>query len=349
MPLILVSGGVAVGLVFEKIVLLWLKKITARTEWEGDDIIVAALKGLTFLCFALFGVWLAAASSPASAELKVYLHRAVAIGYILSATFVAMRAAVGFVKLYAAKAAGVLPPSSIFINLTRAVVFGIGVLIILQTVGISITPLLTALGVGGLAVALALQDTLSNFFSGLQILLSRQIKPGDYIKLETGEEGYVVDTTWRNTTIRALPNNVVVIPNSKLAGALVTNYYMPDKEIAVLMQVRVGYESDLEKVEKVTIETAREVMKTTTGGVPTFEPFIRYHTFGDFAIGFSVIMRGKEFTDQFLVKHEFVKKLHARYKSEGINIPFPIRTLEMRDTGAGAAPVKVSVTADKNK
>ncbi|PKN01859.1 MAG: mechanosensitive ion channel protein MscS [Elusimicrobia bacterium HGW-Elusimicrobia-1] len=349
MPLIFVSGGIVAGLVFEKIVLLWLKKVTSRTEWEGDDIIVGALKGMTFLWFALLGVWLAAASAPVSAEIEGHLRRLVAVGYILSVTFVAMRAAVGFVKLYAAKAAGVLPPSSIFINLTRTVVFGIGVLVILQTLGISITPLLTALGVGGLAVALALQDTLSNFFSGLQILLSRQIKPGDYIKLETGEEGYVVDITWRNTTIRALPNNVVVIPNAKIASSLVTNYYMPDKEIAVLMQVGVGYESDLEKVERVTIEAAREVMKTVTGGVETFEPFIRYHTFGDFAIGFSVIMRGKEFTDQFLVKHEFVKKLHARYKSEGINIPFPIRTLEMRNTGDGAAPVVVSVAAGKNK
>jgi len=245
----------------------------------------------------------------------------------MSATFVVSKIAVGFVRLYSGKAAGVLPSSTIFVNLTRTVVMLLGALVVLQTFGISITPVLTALGVGGLAVALALQDTLSNFFSGLQILLARQIKPGDFIKLETGEEGYVVDITWRNTTIKTLPNNLVVIPNAKLASAIVSNYYMPDKEIAVLVPVGVSYSSDLKRVEKVTIEVARDVMKSVSGGVPDFEPFIRYHTFGDSSINFNVIMRAKEFTDQFLIKHEFIKRLHERYAAENINIPFPIRTV----------------------
>jgi small-conductance mechanosensitive channel len=209
----------------------------------------------------------------------------------------------------------------------------IGVLIMLQSLGISITPIITALGVGGLAVALALQDTLSNLFSGLQILISRQLRPGDYIRLDTGEEGYVADITWRNTTIRALPNNMIVVPNAKLASSIiVTNYYMPEQEMSVLVQVGVAYESDLEKVEKVTIEVAKEVMKEVPGGVPEFEPFTRYHTFADFSINFSVILRAKEVVDQYLIKHEFVKRLHRRYLKEGIQIPFPIRTIHMKES-----------------
>jgi small-conductance mechanosensitive channel len=89
----------------------------------------------------------------------------------------------------------------------------------------------------------------------------------------------------------------------------------------------VHYDSDLQRVEKVTIEVAREVMREVKGGVPGFEPFIRFHTFGDFSINFSVIMRGKEFTDQYLIKHEFVKRLHARYAAEKIVIPYPIRAI----------------------
>ena len=210
---------------------------------------------------------------------------------------------------------------------TRIIVFIIGILIILHSLGISITPILTALGVGGLAVALALQDTLSNLFAGLHIILTRQIKPGDYIKLETGEEGYVVDITWRNTTIRELPNNYIIIPNLKLAQAIVKNHYLPDREISVTVQLGVSYDSDLEKVERVTIEVAKEVMMEVPGGIPEFQPFIRYHTFGDFSINFTVIMRCREFTDQYLIKHEFIKRLHKRYKDEGIIIPFPIRTV----------------------
>jgi small-conductance mechanosensitive channel len=120
---------------------------------------------------------------------------------------------------------------------------------------------------------------------------------------------------------------MIIVPNSKLAQSVVTNYYLPERETAVLVDVGVSYDSDLPKVEEVTKEVAREIMKTTPGGVPGFEPFIRYHTFGDSSIDFTVILRGREFADKFLIKHEFVKKLQARFKTEGIEIPFPIRTV----------------------
>jgi len=203
-------------------------------------------------------------------------------------------------------------------------------MVILQSFGVSITPLLTALGIGGIAIALALQDTLSNLFAGFQIIASKKIRVGDYIKLDSGDEGHVTDITWRNTTIRSLPNNTVVLPNSRLANSIVTNYNIPEKEMSFLVQVGVSYGSDLEKVERATVDVAREIMKTVPGGVPGFEPFIRYHTFGDFSIGFTVIMRAKEFVDHYPLKHEFVKKLHARYIKEGIEIPFPIRTVRMQ-------------------
>jgi small-conductance mechanosensitive channel len=218
-----------------------------------------------------------------------------------------------------------------FANITRILVFIIGVLIILQSLGISIAPILTALGVGGLAVALALQETLSNLFAGIQIIASKQIKPGDFVKLDSGEEGFVTDITWRYTTIRTLPNNMVIIPNAKLASALVTNYNSPEKEMAVLVQVGVSYDSDLEKVEKVVIEVGKEIMQEVKGGIPGFEPFIRFHTFGDFSINFSVILRGLEFVDQHLIRHEFTKRLHRRFNAEGIVIPFPIRTIHMQE------------------
>jgi len=124
-----------------------------------------------------------------------------------------------------------------------------------------------------------------------------------------------------------LPNNVALIPNEKLTKAIVTNYYLPDKEMAVLVNLGVHYDSDLKKVEKITCEVAREIMKTVPGGVPGFEPFIRYNTFGDSSIGFTVILRAKEFADQYLIKHEFIKRLHERYKKENIIIPYPIRTI----------------------
>ena len=118
---------------------------------------------------------------------------------------------------------------------------------------------------------------------------------------------------------------MTIVLNSKLASALTMNFNMPGKELAVLVEVGVGYSSDLEKVGMVTIEVARDVGKTVQGGMPDFEPFIRYHTLGDFSINFTVILRGKEFTGQYLIKHEFVKRLFSRYNKEGISIPFPCK------------------------
>jgi small-conductance mechanosensitive channel len=188
---------------------------------------------------------------------------------------------------------------------------------------------LTALGVGSLAVALALQDTLSNLFSGFYIIANKQIRTGEYIKLDSGQEGYLVDIGWRTTRIRVLANNMIIIPNAKLGSAIVTNFHMPDKEMGLVLQVGVSYSSDLEKVEKVTIEVARETLRGVSGGVESFEPFVRYNSFGDSAIQFSVILRVKEFTDQYLVTHEFIKRLHKRYNLEGIDIPFPQRTVHL--------------------
>lgn len=163
------------------------------------------------------------------------------------------------------------------------------------------------------------------------MIASGQVKPGHYLKLSSGEEGYVTDITWRYTTIRALPNNTIIVPNSKLASAIVTNYNIPDEEISTSVEVGVGYGSDLDKVERVTIEVAREVMKEVKGGVPEFEPVVRYGKFGDSSINFNVVLRSKEFADQNAVKHELIKKLHKRYSAEGIEIPYPVRTIFMKE------------------
>jgi small-conductance mechanosensitive channel len=137
--------------------------------------------------------------------------------------------------------------------------------------------------------------------------------------------------TWRYTTIRSLQNNTIIVPNSKLASAIVTNFSIPEEEISTSIEVGVSYDSDLEKIERVTIEVAREVMKDTGVGVPDFEPSVTYKKFGDSSINFDVDLHAKKFVDQYTVKHEFIKRLHKRYREEGIAIPFPIRTVYMKE------------------
>lgn len=223
----------------------------------------------------------------------------------------------------AARATGVVR------QVVRIAIFAVGLLVLLSTLGISITPVLTTVGIGGLAVALGLQEVLASVFAGVQITLTGNIRIGDFVRLESGEEGYVEDIHWRATRLRTLANNLVLIPNARLAQNVVANYSLPSKDLAVLVSVGVHYESDLEHVERVTIEVARRVMTTVAGGVPAFEPFIRYHTLGASSIDFTVILRALEFTDSFLIKHEFIKTLLRAYATEGIVIPLPIQAINL--------------------
>ena len=327
---IYLASAIFIGLLVRKWILPYLVKMANRTRWKYDDIIIDCVKGWVIFWFFLAGAALALESVNIPFNYKTIIQRIIVALIVFSVTWVVAKISSRLIahKTYTSQA--VLPSTSIITNIVRIVIYAVGLLFLLQSLGISITPLLTALGVGGLAVALALQETLTNLFAGIQIIASGKIKPDNYVQLESGEEGYVQDITWRSTTVRALPNHIIIVPNSKMAGAIVRNYSLPDNEIAVLVNLGVSYASDLEKVERITIEVGKETLKEVQGGVPEFDPFIRYNNFNDSSIDLTVILRAKEFVDQYLVKHEFIKRLQKRYKEENIEIPFPIRTVYLK-------------------
>jgi small-conductance mechanosensitive channel len=339
LPLGFTLAGLVAGLLVRGLVFGRLARVAAATRTRVDDALVAVLRSPVVLWGAVAGLYLAIEVLALPPGVGGLLQRILVITVILSVSWVLARLAATGVEYATGRVAGGLPSATLLVNLARLGVLGVGILIILQMLGVSITPLLTALGVGGLAVGLALQDTLANFFAGIHILTSRQVRPGDYVQLSTGEEGYVGDVTWRYTTIRQLSNNLTIVPNAKLASTVLTNYHLPQPELAVLVPVGVSYDSDLSRVEDVTVAVAREVMREVQGGVPQFDPFIRYGAFGESSINFTVILRGREVVDQYLIRHEFIKRLHRRYQAEGIEIPFPIRTVELRSLdGADRSP-----------
>src|SRR5262249_53121787 len=146
--------------------------------------------------------------------------------------------------------------------------------LILRGFNVEIGPFVTSLGIVGLAVALALQEPLSNLFAGLFVTLAGQIRIGDYIKMDSGAEGYVIDFNWRSTRLQVPSGNIVIVPNSKLSQAIVTNFSLPFEDLAVTVDLAVDAASDLEKVEKVTVDVAREVMTKAAGGVADFVPVV---------------------------------------------------------------------------
>ena len=324
LPALLVAGGLVLGLVAEKALLDILKRVWSIKGWPAYKAVKNALRGMITLWFVIAGLYAATRFIGLSPQVLEIYQKALYVLVLFSLTLVGARISAGLVDFYLRRAEGALPSTTILGNIVRIVVLLTGILVILIMLDVPIAPLITAFGVGGLAVALAFQDTLSNLFSGLYVLASKQVKPGDYIKLDTGEEGYVTDINWRNITVRTLPNNVVVVPNSKMASAIMTNYHWPVREMSVMVDVGVSFGSDLQKVEEITLAVASQVLQEVQGGVAAYEPLFFYREFSHYRVEFTVVLRVYEFTDQYLLKHEFIKRLHRRYEEEGIEIPLPV-------------------------
>ena len=325
----------AAGYVLRRYLLVRLSRWARRTDSPVGNVILSAVRTPFLVLCAMLGIYVALEFSDIPKAFVDRADKGLSILAVFAVALVTANFLAGFARVRAERIESVLPVTSLTENIIRIVVYGVGTLIVLHKIGISIIPILATLGVGGLAVALALKDTLSNFFAGFHIVATRQIRVGDYLKLSSAEEGYVNDISWRTTKIRTLSGNLILVPNAKLTELIVTNYTLPDKDMAVPVDLGVHYSSDLAKVEQVTCEVAAEVMREVPGGVPDFTPFIRYHTLGAFSIDFSVILRGREFVDQYLIKHEFIKRIHERFAKEGIVIPYPIRALNYEQEKRG--------------
>lgn len=329
-------GGIVVGVLLDQIIRRRLRRRGTITTWGGDAIVLAALRLSILVWFSSAGAAACAAVLPMKPGPAHAIRTVLVTMVVLFTTLAVARAASDSVKLYSLRTAGAVRSSSILVTLVRLGIFAVGLLILLQVLGIPITPLLGALGIGGLAVALALQDTLANLFAGLHVIASKKVRLGDFLKLETGEEGYAIDINWRNTSLKTLTNAVIIVPNSKLANALIINYYQPERETSVLVDISVGYDEDLDEVEEITLRVARSVLAETRGAVPGFEPVVRFSRFGDYAVEGVAVLRARDTTDRFLITHEFIKRLHDAFKREDIEIPSPARPLVLADGNGDA-------------
>ncbi len=326
-----VLGGFVLGVVLELVVIRRAHKLAERTRFKWDDLLIGSLRGVSTIGLMAGGVYLALNVGELDPLLVRATQRVLMVLVLGSVVIASMRVVGGAVEIVSGRVGGAIKSPTLVVNLARIAVGILGLFIILQNLGIDITALITALGIGGIAIALALQDTLGNLFAGIQIILSRQVRQGNYIRLSSGEEGWVTDVKGRNTTIQTFPDgNLVTVPNSLLASSIVKNFSKPRKALWVTLEVGVSYDSDLEHVEAVSLEVAKQVLAEEHGGVLGEDPIVRYHTFGDSSINFDVRMMVREFRSQGPVKHEFIKRLHRRFGEEGIEIPFPIRTVMMK-------------------
>ncbi len=348
--LIYLGSATLAGLIVSFIVRILTGSIKRRLRRDNPTCLRAALiddiDGALSLLIILLGVHIGLRWQPSLVEYRDLITSAFVIMSIIIVLYGAIRAqddAIGWALGRVGERTGqdrvVESVTPIATQIANAVVLVMAGLIVLDRLGISIAPLIAGLGVGGLAVALALQGTLTNLFAGLSVTTDGSIRVGDYVQLEGGMVGAIDHIGWRTTRVRLLSNNIVFVPNSRLADSITTNFNYPYEEMSVYLQMGVSYFSDLAHVERVTVEVARQVLQETPGAISDYEPSVWYTEFGDSNINFWVVMRSDGYLSSWTVQNAFVKAIARRYEEEGIEISFPARNVFMRegalDAGTG--------------
>ena len=326
LPLSVVGMTLLFGFAIRNSVFRVLRQWATGSASKFDEVVLDAVRGPFMIWVLMLALHLGVQSSRLPLRAQSIAAQTLLVLFTLSMTLVCSRLAGAFVRFYVGSL------TSLVENLTRIAILLVGAIIILDTLGISVLPILTALGVGGIAIALALQDTLSNLFSGFYVSLTGQVRIGDYIKLDSGEEGYISDISWRSTSIRSLQNNVIIIPNAKLAKATITNYDLPEQAMGVSVAVSVSYNCDPQLVEKILLDEVKKAVGQVPGLLAEPAPYVRFAPgFGPSSLDLTLNCYVQKFADQFLVQHEMRKRIFTRFCEEQIEIPFPTRTVYMHD------------------
>lgn len=324
-PVLLLLATMLAGLLVRVFLIGALRKWAEASKNHAGTLAAETLRGSILLWFAILGLHIATQSSEIPARYLRYIPPALALLWILSLTIAASRFAGNVVRFYGAQMSGDMRPvTSLTQKLSQIVILLLGGALMLKVVfNINLTPLLATLGVGGLAVALALQDTLSNLFAGFYVSISGLIRIGDYIKLSSGEEGYVADITWRCTTMRGQANNLVIIPNNKLGQTIYTNYFLPERKLGQSLQIAVAPGSDITRVEKLLLDETLAAMPEIPAILDDPQPLVLFVTQpGDPALIFQVNFSVREFGNQARAQSELRKRLWQRLTREGVAMGF---------------------------
>ncbi|MBI4237897.1 MAG: mechanosensitive ion channel family protein [Deltaproteobacteria bacterium] len=333
-----VGSAVVVGWLC-RLLLCPLLRAASRNRVRWDEGLLRVLRRHIIWWTMAGGIWLAPQVIQFGSAMRIHFQHVAAALFITSASFAAARTAIVFIRAVAARSAVELPLTSALETLVRLSVWAVGGLLILSNLGISITPLVTALGVGSLALALGLQDTLSNLVAGLYTTMARHLRVGDFVEFDGGHRGFITDIGWRTTRIRTPQNNIILVPNAKLMQTIVTNYDLPVQEQAASVEVRIGLHNDLAAVETLTLEVARDVQQTVTGAIVSFEPTVRFQGFPQGGVVLQVALQAKSFADRALVIHEFLKRVHTRFRQAGVELG--------TSAAAGAEEVRPAVSGNR--
>lgn len=321
--LVLLAAGAARLLA---VALRWaVHRVTRATQYDLDEALASALRAPLVLLIFAQAMFLALRTLSYIEPHHPRLERAWVATTVAVVTLAAQRTVSRLLMWYASRPATagrrldgrtvplVRRASSVAIVL-------VGGIIVLDTLGIQISPLLAGLGIGGLAVALALQPLLANLFASSYMLSDASVRVGDQIEVAGGPAGRVEDIGWRATRLRNADNNLVIVPNSLLAGSVVTNFSAGDPAMDARVDLGVTYDADLARVAEVLAAEARRVRDGEPGAMRDAEPLVRFTRFAESHVEVVVRLRATGFVEAGALRHTLMQRLHARLAAEGITM-----------------------------
>ncbi len=328
--------ALAAGLILNRVLHHWGKKL--QNSW--GELVVSLLESVAIPLPVLGALYMGIELLTLPAQYERLASKLVFVLVVLVVFYFPAKVFILFLRRLGQKDPTLERVTQPAVFIVRAIFALLALIIVLENLGISLTAVWTTLGVGSVAVALALQETLSNFFAGVYLVVDRPMSPGDYIKLDTGHEGFVVRVGWRSSLLRTRENNLIVIPNSTLAKAVITNYSIPDLRTGLVIPVSAAYGADVRLVEKVLVEVAVEAGREGLEGLLMEPPPVARLVpgFGASSLDFSLIVHVRRFTDQSPVASELRKRILARFEKEGIEMPFPTQTVRIESGPPGALP-----------
>lgn len=316
-------------IISQKIIL----KLTQKTKTNVDDLIVNGTNRPVSLVLLLVGFRLALFPLEIRQDILDVLENATSSMIIAAITYIVIVVLDILIDNWGKKIAEKTKSTfddeliPLFHKFSRIFVSIIGLLFLLSLWGVQIGPLLTSLGIAGVAVAFALQTTLGNIFGGVAIILDKSIKVGDKIKLDNDTMGTVTDVGLRSTKIKTWDNELVTVPNGKLADSRILNFIQPDPSIRVAIEFGVEYGSDTAKVRKVVLDVVGKIK----GVLKDPAPKVMMAEMGDFALKFRAMFWVENFDIKFDTKALATEEIYNALIKAKIGIPFPTRTVYLKN------------------
>jgi len=315
-PLVIIAAAIGFGVIVERIGERVLHKKGQERGWTLAHGVVRAFRGMPTIWLGLIALHFEGPHFPLTLLGFRWLNDGITIVTYLSISIVIGRIATAFVRTHNARSRDAHQRITIVENLVRVIIYIFGILMIFHSLGVSVTPILTALGVGGLAVALALQDTLSNLFAGLYIIISKQLDPGDYVKLESGQEGTVVDIAWRVTSMRTTQNTLIIVPNSKFASSIFTNFDRPEKNSTIIVPFELKADANISEITTILTEIALEVQSEVDGAEKDVKPKVQFTELTKESITVNVVLGVKEYRVRGVMRDALYRKFFERLASK---------------------------------